>query len=163
MIETTKIVDTHVTSGFYQAKMSDKYRFNFDASKSKVLVSYRLKPLEKNDKKNYDIIGLHVFDDKMNTLCGNEFTMPYTEAIMDNADFSVDSKGNAYMLAKVFDLEKRKEIDKETGTAAYHYEVLKFSKDSKKIIQTTIAIDDYFMKEIALIEDSLHEMVIACT
>ena len=163
MIETTKIAGTLVASGFYQSKTTDKYQFNYDAAKSKMLVSYRLKPLEKNDKKNYDIIGLHVFDDKMNKLWGNEFTMPYTEAIMDNADFSVDSKGNAYMLAKVYDSEKRKEIDKETGKAAYHYEVLKFSKDNKKIIHTTIAIDDYFIKETSLIENSLHEMVIACT
>ncbi len=130
MIETTKIAGTLVASGFYQAKTSDKYQFNYDADKTKVLVSYRLKPEEKNDKKNYDKIGLHVFDDKMNKLWGAEFTMPYTEAIMDNADFSVDSKGNAYMLAKVYDSEKRKEIDKETGLAAYHYEVLKFTKDN---------------------------------
>ena len=163
MIETTKIAGNLVASGFYQAKTSDKYQFNLDADKTKLLVSYRLKPEEKNDKKNYDKIGLHVFDDKMNKLWGAEFTMPYTEAIMDNADFSVDSKGNAYMLAKVYDSEKRKEIDKETGQAAYHYEVLKFTKGNKKIITTTVAIDDYFIKETSLIENSLHEMVIACT
>ena len=56
--------------------------------------------------------------------------MPYTEAIMDNIDFSVDSKGNAYMLAKVYDSEKRKEVDKETGAAGYHYEVLSNANDS---------------------------------
>ncbi len=99
----------------------------------------------------------------MNKLWGNEFTMPYTEAIMDNSDFSVDAKGNAYLLAKVYNSDKRKEIDKETGKAGYHYEILKFLKDSKKIINTTIAIDDYFIKETSLIENSLHEMVIACT
>ena len=30
------------------------------------------------------------------------------------------------------------EIDKETGKAAYHYEVLKFSADSKKIINNIL-------------------------
>jgi hypothetical protein len=48
------------------------------------LVSYKLFPEERNDKKNYDKIGFHVFDDKMNKLWGAEYTMPYTEAIMDN-------------------------------------------------------------------------------
>ena len=163
MIETTKIAGNLVASGFYQAKTSDKYQFNYDADKTKLLVSYRLKPEEKNDKRNYDKIGLHVFDDKMNKLWGAEFTMPYTEAIMDNADFSIDSKGNAYMLAKVYDSEKRREKDKETGQPGYHYEVLKFSKDNKKIITTNITIDDYFIRETTLIENSLHEMVIACT
>ena len=163
MIETTKIAGTLVTSGFYQFKVTNKYKFDYDADNKHLLVSYRLNPEEKNTKKNYDKIGLYVFDENMNKLWGDEFTMPYTEAIMNNSDFSVDSKGNAYMLAKVYDSEKRKEKDKETGKAAYHYEVLKFTKGSKKIVHTAIAIDDYFIKETSIIENSLHDMVIACT
>jgi hypothetical protein len=163
LIETSKIGGSLAISGFYQYKVTDKYQYNFDAEQKVLLVSYRLVPEEKNDKKNYDKIGLFVFDENMNKLWGSEFSMPYTEAIMDNYDFSVDSKGNAYMLAKVYDSEKRKELDKETGKAAYHYEVLKFSKESKKIINTPISIDDYFIREASLIENSLHEMVIACT
>jgi hypothetical protein len=163
LIKATKIAGKMVSSSYWSFKVDGKYAFNFDAENKKLLVSYRLVPEEKNDKKNYDKIGLHVFDEKMNKLWSNEFTMPYTEAIMDNSDFSVDAKGNAYMLAKVYDSEKRKEKDKETGKAAYHYEVLKFSKDNKKIINTTISIDDYFIRDATLIENSLHEMVIACT
>ena len=164
MIEATKMTGSLVsTGGFYRAKVANKYDFNFDAEKTRMLVSYRLVPEEKNDKKNYDKIGLNVFDNKMTKLWGGEFTMPYTEAIMDNSDFSIDLNGNAYMLAKVYDSEKRKERDKETGKAAYHYEVLKFTKDNKKIIHSAISIDDFFIKEATLIENSLHEMVVACT
>ena len=153
----------YVGNGFYSAKSVGKYDFNFDADHTKLLISYRLSPEEKNDKKNYDKIGFYVYDNKMNKLWNNEFTMPYTEQIMDNIDFSVDSKGNAYMLAKVYDSEKRKEVDKETGTAGYHYEVLKFTKDSKKIINTTITIGEYFIKAASLIENTDHDMVITCT
>lgn len=152
-----------VMTGFYRYKMGGKYDFNYDADNTKLLVSYRLTPEEKNDKKSYDKIGFYVYDQQMNKLWNNEFTMPYTEQIMDNIDFSVDSKGNAYMLAKVYDSEKRKEVDKETGAAGYHYEVLKFTKDSKKIINTTITIGDYFIKAASLIENTEHDMVIACT
>ena len=152
-----------VMTGLYRYKMAGKYDFNFDADNTKLLISYRLAPEEKNDKKNYDKIGFYVYDENMNKLWNNEFTMPYTEAIMDNIDFSVDSKGNAYMLAKVYDSEKRKEVDKETGAAGYHYEVLKFAKDNKKIINTTITIGDYFIKAASLIENTEHDMVIACT
>lgn len=70
------------------------------------MISYRLAPEEKNDKNSFDKIGFYVYDDKMNKLWNNEFTMPYSEQIMDNIDFSLDSKGNAYMLAKVYDSEK---------------------------------------------------------
>jgi hypothetical protein len=48
---------------------------------------------------------------KLNKLWGNEFRMPYTEAIMDNSDFSLDSKGNAYMLAKVYNSDAEKETE----------------------------------------------------
>lgn len=163
MFETTKLSGDLVSSGFYQIKVDNKYQFNYDADHKKLLVSYRLWPEEKSDKINYDKIGLQVFDENLKKLWGGEFTMPYTEAIMDNSDFSIDGNGNAYMLAKVYDSEKRKEKDKETGKPAYHFEVLKFTKDSKKIISATISLDDFFINETSLIENLKHEMLIACT
>jgi len=164
LFDATKIAGSgYVANGFYSAKAVGKYDFNFDADHTKLLVSYRLAPEEKNDRKNYDKIGFYVYDQNMNKLWNNEFTMPYTEQIMDNIDFSVDSKGNAYMLAKVYESEKRKEVDKETGAAGYHYEVLKFMSGSKKIVNTTINIGEYFLKAASLIENTDHDMVIACT
>lgn len=161
--QTTKLAGGVAYKGWYSYKKIGKYQYNYNADRNKLLISYRLSPEEKNDKKNYDKIGLLVFDDQMNKLWSGEFVMPYTEAIMDNSDFSLDSKGNAYMLAKVYDSDSRKERDKETDKPAYHYEVLKFTKDSKKIISATISVGDYFIKETNLIESSLHEMIIACT
>ena len=168
IIEAQKMAENIIASdynpilGTYKYKVS-KYEYNFDADKTRLLVTYRVRPEEKNDKKNVDKIGIHVFDENMNKLWGGEFTMPYTEAVMDNSDFSVDAKGNAYLLSKVYDSDKRNEKDKETGKAAYHYEVLKFTKDSKEILNTTIEIGDYFIRQALLLENSLHEMVIACT
>jgi hypothetical protein len=163
LLETTKLAGDMSSFNFYQAKTVNKYNYNFDASQTKLLVSYRLKPEEKNDKINYDKLGFQVLDENMNKLWGAEFTMPYTEAIMDNSDFSIDYNGNAYLLAKVYDSEKRKERDKETGLPAYHYEVLKFTKGNKQIIHSTIDVGQYFTRQVSLVENSLHEMVIACT
>ncbi len=152
-----------VMTGFYRYKLDGKYKFNYDAEEKKLLVSYRYQPEERNDKKNYDKIGLQVFDEHLNKIWSGDFTMPYTEAIMDNSDFSVDGKGNAYLLAKVYDTDARKEKDKATGKPAYHFEVLKFSKDSKQIVHSAVAIEDYYIKQPSLIENALHDMVIACT
>ncbi|MBS1731934.1 MAG: hypothetical protein JST02_01440 [Bacteroidetes bacterium] len=163
MLQSTKIAGVMAATGFYSYKTVGKYKFDFNADTTMMLVSYRLVPEEKNDRKNYDRIGIHVYDRTMKKLWGGEFTMPYTEAVMDNSDFSIDYQGNAYLLAKVYDSEKRKERDKETGKPAYHYEVLKFTKDSKKIIQANINLDDYFIRESSLIENTKHEMIIACT
>jgi hypothetical protein len=164
LFETSRLGgETAVMTGFYRYKLDGKYKFNYDAERKKLLVSYRFQPEERNDKKNYDKIGLQVYDEHMQKIWGGEFTMPYTEAIMDNSDFSVDGNGNAYMLAKVYDSDDRKEKDKATGKAAYHFEVLKFAKDNNKIIHTTVAIEDYFIKKPTLVENALHDMVIACT
>lgn len=164
MFQTTRIAGDLVRTGyFYSAKVDNKYQFNFDADRKNLLVTYRLYPEEKKDKKNYDNLGFQVFDEKMKLRWGGEFRMPYTEAIMDNSDFSVDSEGNAYLLAKVYDSDSRKEKNKETGGPAYHYELMKFSKGSKTPVIATISLDDFFIKESVLIESSTHEMLVACT
>ena len=163
MFETTKIAGNKTARGFYGAKTTDKYEYDFDNERKVLCVSYRLVPEHRNDKKNFDKIGLQVFDDNMKKLWGNEFTLPYTEAVMDNSDFSVDSKGNAYLLAKVYDSEKRRETDKSTGKPGYHYEVLKFSKDSKQIISIPVGVDDNYIRETTITENSSNDMIIACT
>lgn len=163
MLESTKLAGIPSAMGFYSFKIDGKYRFEYAADRKKLLVSYRLVPETRNDKKNYDKIGFHVFDENLNKIWGGEFTMPYTEAIMDNSDFSIDSKGNAYLLAKVYDDEKRREKDKETGRPGYHFEVMQFSKDSKKPVIAKVSLDDYYIRETSLIENPLHDMVIACT
>lgn len=134
LVQTTRLAagDVMRTSSFSRLKSVGKYDFNFDAQHKLLLVSYRLYPEEKRDKKSYDQIGLNVFDENMNKVWGREYTMPYTEAIMDNSDFSIDAAGNAYLLAKVYDSDSRKEKDKATGLPAYHYEVLKFTGSNKK-------------------------------
>ena len=164
LLEASKIAGEMARArGFYKIKTAGKYDFNFDAQHKKLLVSYRLVPEERNDKISYDKIGLFVFDENMNKLWGREYTMPYTEAIMDNSDFSVDANGNAYLLAKVYDNDNRKEFDKSTGLPAYHYEVLKFTGDNKKIVKAPIKVGDYFVGQASLVENSLNEMVITCT
>jgi hypothetical protein len=164
LFETTKIAGQFTHAGLlYSYKTTEKYQYNYDADRKKLLVSYRLTPEFRNDKKNYDRIGFQVFDETLNKLWSGEFKMPYTEAIMDNTDFSVDSKGNAYMLVKVYDSDSRKEKDKSTGRPAYHYEVFKFVQGSKEIAITPISVEDNYIKEATLIENALHEMIIACT
>lgn len=163
MFESTKMTGSTEAKGFYNFKVTDKYKYSYDAQRKKLLVTYRLFPEERNDKKNYDRLGFQVFDETMDKLWGNEFQMPYTEAVMDNSNFSVDSKGNAYMLVKVYDNDSRRERDKSTGNPAYKYEVFKFSKDNKKITIVPISLEGNYIRETTLTENSLHEMIVACT
>src|SRR5690606_27346075 len=101
--------------------VTDKFSFLTSLDESKILIQYRRKPEERNDKESYDIIGTEVYDKELNKLWANEYTMPYTERRMDVEDFAVDSDGNGYLLAKVFhddsNKDKKKRKDEE---ANYH-------------------------------------------
>ena len=82
------------------AGMPEKPHFYVKTSfdKSKVLISYRLKPKYKDDKKNYDVIGMHVFDNNMESVWGDEVKMPYTESVMNNLAYGVGNRGHALVL-----------------------------------------------------------------
>ncbi|GAO44665.1 hypothetical protein [Flavihumibacter petaseus] len=162
LFSTTKVTGNLVPRGWYISKVDDKYDFTYSHDKTKLLISYRLFPEQRNDKKNYDKLGFQVFNDNMEKLWGGEFSMPYTEAVMDNSDFTVDSEGNAYLLAKVYENDSRKEKDKE-GKPGYHFEVMKFSKGSSKPMITKVMLDDYFIRETTLIENGSKSLVVACT
>ena len=164
LIEANKIGSgEYVSTGWYSAKKVGKYDFNYDADHKKLMISYRLVPEDRRDKNSFDRLGIYVFDENMKKLWSNEFTMPYTEKRMDNEDFAVDANGNAYLLAKVYDSESRKEKDKETGNPAYHLEVFKFTPNKKQVIHAKVALDQYFIQESSLIENAMHDMIIACT
>lgn len=163
LFSTAKIAGTSIAGGFYNFKTIDKFSFKYSFDEKKLLVTYRSYPEVKNDKKNLDKLGFQVFDENMKLIWGGEFTMPYTEAVMDNADFTVDADGNAYLLTKVYDSDSRRERDKETGKPAYRYEVFKFSKGAKQPTIAKILLDDYFILQSTIIENAAHDIMIAST
>ncbi|PCJ83273.1 MAG: hypothetical protein COA57_11575, partial [Flavobacteriales bacterium] len=95
----------------------NKIDFYESFDKSKVLIMYRRVPDQKRDKKNHDKIGLMVYDNNLEPIWNREVKMPYTEAEMDNLGYTVDSKGNVYILALV-----------KTNEEPY-LELLKYSPD----------------------------------
>ena len=133
---------------------ADKWSFYRSADSSKLLIEYRLKPKEKKDAINKDLIGLFVYDKSLNQIWGEQVEMPYTEKMMDNEDYQVDKNGNVYILAKVYgsDAKKRDKND-------YHYEVLMYSKGSKKPNISSFKFADKTVVDIALNEDKNGRMI----
>ncbi len=154
LTSNNKLTGTLVMTGFYQFNTKDKWNLVRSADSSKLLVRYRLKPEEKNDALNKDIIGLYVFDKNLNKIWGDEIEMPYTEKVMDNEDYQVDRDGNVYVLAKVYNLDGKKK-DKYD----YHYEILKYVKGSKKPIIASFDFGDKYVVDISLNEDKTGRMV----
>ena len=148
ILNTTKLGGTLAITGFYHFGLTDKWNFYSSFDKSKVLVQYRKKPERRNDSKNNDIIGFNVFDGQMNKIWSREIRMPYTEEKMDNEDYQIDSRGNVYTLAKVYD-ELRSRDRKHPN---YHFEILRWSADKQEVTKIPFRFSDRFVKAALITE-----------
>lgn len=158
LVEADKIAGEYIQTSRFSVEKANKYNFKFSVDSSKLLVTYRKIPAEKRDAINKDIFGFYVFDKDFNVVWNNEFKMPYTEKMMDNSDFCVDTKGNAYMLCKVYEGEKREE---KNNVPNYHYEVFKIEKGVTDIKQIQIKLDNKFVNEVSITENTKGQMVCA--
>jgi hypothetical protein len=158
LIVADKIAGATIATGFYKFSTANKYQFNFSIDSSKLLVSYRKQTDIKDDSKSHDKLGFFVFDRDLKLIWGNEFRMPYTEKMMDNNDFAVDSKGTAYLLSKVY---KGSRVEKAGDEPNYHYEVMKFGQGYEEPKQIKIKLDDKFINDLYLTENFAGEMVCA--
>ena len=156
-----KITGTLVKTGMWRVATAEKFDFFSSYDSSSLVIQYRLKPEKRNDSKNYDVIGMHVFDKDLKEIWANKVQMPYTEKKMDNLNYSVDSKGNVYIVTRVFndnttDLKKRGEED-----ANYHLEILKAAAPSGNITSTKVDIADKFVQTVWLYESAQGPMICA--
>ena len=126
------------------------YSFNSSYDKSKLMIQYRLKAETRNDDKSFDIIGFNMFNEKLDLLWAKEVTMPYTEKKMDNLDFSVDTEGNAYMLAKVYNDNTTDDVKRGKEEANYHLELLKFKAQTTELSISQISLQEKFINDIAI-------------
>jgi len=98
-----------------------KFRFYYSFDRTKLLIQYRLYQQEKDDKKNFDRIGLHVLDSNLTKVWGKVITLPYTEHQLRNLDYAVDRKGNIYLMSLVYNRAGRMPVFNDS--ANYRLEV----------------------------------------
>lgn len=138
-----------------------KYHFNYSTDSSKMLVTYRVKPKERRDKLNKDIIGFNLFDNKMKKLYAAEIEMPYSEYDMNNLDYEVDSRGNIYMLTEVkINNSIDGEVDREHKNAM-RYELIRVNQKNNTLQAIKINLDNKYTSSVVLSEDLNHDIVIA--
>lgn len=137
-----------------------KYRFNYSTDSTKMLVTYRIKPTERRDKLNKDIIGFNLFDNKMNKIYSAEIEMPYSEFDMNNLDYEVDSRGNIYMLTEVkINNSIDGEVDKE-NKKAMRYELIRVNQKNNSLQAIKINLENKYTNTVILSEDLNHDIVI---
>ncbi len=139
----------------------NKYRFNYSTDSTRVLVTYVVKPKEKRDKLNKDIIGFNLYDDKMQKIYAAEIEMPYSEYDMNNLDYEVDSRGNIYMLTSVrINNSLDGEVDRENKNAM-RYELIRVNQQNNTLQRIKINLDNKYTNSARLSEDLNHNIVIA--
>jgi len=159
IISATKLEGTLISTGGYNIQKANKYIFNTSADSTKLLVTYRLEHTTRDDSKSYEVVGFNVFDQNVNKLWSKEYKMPYSEEMMRIVDYTVDSKGTAYVLAKVYEGVKKEKV-KGSDEPNYHFELLRATKDSKDLKAIKISRDKYFLHDLYLTED--HKGNIIC-
>ncbi len=143
--------------------VTGKFAFHYSDDNSKLMVQYRRKPETKKDENSYDIIGFNVYEKDLKTFWKKEITMPYTEKKMNNIDYTVDSEGNAYTLAQVYnDNTTDTKKGKKATVANYHIELLKFASKSGQLTKTTVEVANKFINKVWLYESpNPNEMICA--
>ncbi len=147
---------------FYNFGVTDKFDIYTSSDSSKLMVQYRKTPKEKSDAKNYDEIGLYVYDEDMEEIWGGEETMPYTEKEMNNTDYAVDKEGNIYILAQIYEDGTTRSTKKgNKDQPNYHFELLKKSQGQRDFSISKIEIDNKFISYIKLFETPENKLVCA--
>lgn len=139
---------------------SDKFTMYKSHDKSKILIKYRRVPKEKRDKLSYDVIGFHLLDESLNQVNFREITMPYTERKTENLDYQLNSKGDLYMLEKVFHDDSNKDRkSKKDETPNYHLEILTLESNSNEFKTTKLDLQDKFIKKLWFFDSSSDKMI----
>jgi hypothetical protein len=86
--------------------------------------------------------------------------MPYSEKKMDNIDYHVDNKGNAYILTIVFK-DKSTEIELKDGRPNFHIEVIKIEPNVEMITRIRTTLDNKLINSIALYQGNEDDLVLA--
>lgn len=157
-----KISGSQAQNGFFRWRTSDKFTLYFSGDSSAMLVQYRLKPKKRADSKSYEVIGSYVYNKGMKEQWHAEFTMPYTEKKMNTLDYSVDSRGNVYIVISVYKDETTDEKKRGDDNVNYTLEVLKYSQVSAEPVKSRVELEDKFLHTIWLYENRAKDYMI-CT
>lgn len=147
-----KFTGALVKKGMFSLEKVNKYRFLLSNDSSKLLVTYTIQPEKRNDSKNFEVVGVHVLNERMEVVWNKKLTMPYTEKKMDILDYTLNSTGDAFIVAKVYKDNSTNDKKRGDDDANYGLEILKYSQPDGKLTSTKIGLADKFIHTIWLYE-----------
>jgi hypothetical protein len=122
---------------------SGEFKFISSRDTSKHLI-YCVMPRRRKEKSAY---SLTVLDADMNQIWQKNVEQPYEEKIFDQGDYYLDNAGNAYLIGWLFNQVHKEKLDDKPN---YLYKVFKYSKDESEAVEFDIALQDKYIKDLAI-------------
>lgn len=138
----------------------NKFKLAISFDHTKLLVHYRKKPESRNDKLNHDVIGLYVFDANVKQLWGKDVEMPYTEAQMENIDYTVGSNGNVFILTEVMKEGETKKYDRDNNPN-FDYQLISVSESGVDVAASDVDVKGKFVTQVSFFEGKNDALMLA--
>lgn len=148
-------VDGKVTGGD-----GNKFKLARSFDGNKILVYYRKKPEKRNDKINKDVIGLYSFDKQMEKVWGQDVEMPYTEARMNNIDYTIDKDGNVYILTEVLKEGETKMYDRDDNPN-FNYQLVVISESGVDVSASDVDVNGKYVTQVNFYEGKNESLILA--
>ena len=145
-----RLEGTRKQSGVYNFQVTEKFDFEKSSDGGKLLIKYKKKPEEDKGQPRFEQIGFFVFDDEVDLIWSKEITMNYPMETMFTFDYSMDSVGRIYILARVFDEIFEEKRWKKEGVGIFHYEMLVVTEGSDQLNKNVIGLSGYHISDLYL-------------
>jgi len=148
-------VDGKVTGGD-----GNKFKLATSFDNSKLLVYFRKKPESRNDKVNKDVIGLYVFNKDLKQVWGKDVEMPYTEARMNNIDYTVGSDGDVFILTEVMKDGETRRYDRDDNPN-FDYQLVSVSESGVNVDASDVDVKGKYVTQVNFFEGRDNTLLIA--
>lgn len=130
---------------------NDRFRFDFSIDDKHMMIYYIYAPEIRDNDKNYDKLGIHVFNNELVEQWNTNAVMKYTESQMSFQDFEIDNNGDVFVLYDVLEAEGDKG----------RYEILRYTEDEPEGTSWDINIKNYDeIEDLAFYEKDEDEFII---
>ena len=151
----SKLVGATRRSNVRVSQMSvDKFEFFTSADDSKLLIRYKKKPQTKRDAEDSEIIGVSVFDGKMNPIWSRDITLTTPKKKTSILNYLIDSEGNVYIHTEV-------EGGDSTGKTSDLLEFLNIVRDGEEIRSINIDLMVDIARDFQLFESDNGHIIFA--
>ncbi len=109
-------------------------------------------------KKRNATFQLQIVDENFKTIWNKSVKAPYKDELFDVERVEVDKKGNAYILAKVYEKSRR---SRKGGRVNYFYKILAYRNNGEELKEFDLTLDELFIADITFKVNNKDQLICA--